>query len=326
MIMKRISTILAVLISCSLSAQTGTADTIYVDLPVEVEALRLQTTECISVGKKDKERFGKKYLGYSFMQTWCYDGKKLDKKKHKEIFKNIGFYPYDKVVFNGFVLDKLDMDYSYEAGVIPALIAGKYPVMIFRREADIRKRIDSLLCDIGRKDQEVRAGWTKVATGNITQEEAIEYALKMQQTDSTNLEVVSHILDTYGWPSGLSEEANNAIFLVIDHSGPETMNKYIGIFHDAVEKGYLTMNDLVTMEDRMLMNAGKPQKYGTQAYSVTEDGKTVIYIWPVEDPDRLDALRKSVGLSPIKEYLEIVKQQGVEIIYDRAKTVKDFKK
>ena len=303
------------------SAQTGTADTIYVDIPAEVEALRMQTTECISVGKKDKERFGKKFLGYSFIQTWCYNGEKLATKKHKEIFKNIQYYPYDKVVFNGFVLDKLDMDYSTEAGVIPALIVGKYPVLIFRREADMRTKIDSLLCNIGRKDQEVRADWANVATGNVTQEEAIEYAMKMEETDSTNLASVSRILDTYGWPSGLSDEANKAIFLVIDHSDLKTMNKYIGLFRDAVEKGHLSMNDLVTMEDRMLMNSGKPQKYGTQAYSVSEEGKTVIYIWPVEDPDKLDALRKSVGLMPIDSYLEIVKQQGVEIIYDSTNTV-----
>lgn len=285
----------------------------------------MQTTECIAVGKKDKERFGKKFLGYSFMQTWCYNGKKLDTKKHKEIFKDIYHYPYDKVVFNGFLLDRLDMDYSFEAGVIPALIAGKYPVLIFRREADMRAKIDSLLCDIGRKDQAVRADWAKVATGSVTQEEAIEYALKLEETDGTNLASVSRILDTYGWPSGLSDAANKAIFLVIDHSDLNTMNKYIGLFRDAVEKGYLSMNDLVTMEDRMLMNAGKPQKYGTQAYSLVEDGKTVIYIWPVEYPDKLDALRKSVGLIPIEDYLEIVKQQGVEMIYDKTKSVKDFK-
>ena len=169
--MKQLITILAALVCCSVSAQTGTADTIYVDVPAEVEALRMQTTECISVGKKDKERFGKKFLGYSFMQTWCYDGEKLATKKHKEIFKGIYHYPYDKVVFNGFVLDRLDMDYSFEAGVIPAMIAGQYPVLIFRRETDMRAKIDSLLCDIGRKDQEVRAEWTKVATGSVTQEE-----------------------------------------------------------------------------------------------------------------------------------------------------------
>ena len=322
--MKLLITILAALVCCSVSAQTGTADTIYVDVPAEVEALRMQTTECIAVGKKDKERFGKKFLGYSFMQTWCYNGEKLDTKKHKEIFKDIYHYPYDKVVFNGFLLDRLDMDYSFEAGVIPAMIAGKYPVLIFRREADMRAKIDSLLCDIGRKDQAVRADWAKMTTGSVTQEEAIEYALKLDETDSTNLASVSRILDTYGWPSGLSDAANEAIFLVIDHSNLRTMNKYIGLFRDAVAMGYIQMNDLVTMEDRMLMNDGKPQKYGTQAYSLVEDSKTVIYIWPVEDPDKLDALRKAVGLMPIQSYLEIVKQQGVEIIYDKTKTVKDF--
>ena len=323
--MKLLITILAALVCCSVSAQTGTADTIYVDVPAEVEALRMQTTECIAVGKKDKERFGKKFLGYSFMQTWCYTGEKLDTKKHKEIFKDIYHYPYDKVVFNGFLLDRLDMDYSFEAGVIPALIAGKYPVLIFRREADMRAKIDSLLCDIGLKDQAVRANWAKMTTGSVTEEEAIEYALKLDETDSTNLASVSRILDTYGWPSGLSDAANEAIFLVIDHSDLRTMNKYIGLFRDAVAKGYIQMNDLVTMEDRMLMNDGKPQKYGTQAYSLVEDSKTVIYIWPVEDPDKLDALRKAVGLMPIQSYLEIVKQQGVEIIYDKTKTVGDFK-
>lgn len=55
------------------------------------------------------------------------------------------------------------------------------------------------------------------------------------------------------------------------------------------------------------------------------DGKAVIYIWPVENPDKLDARRKSVGLGPIESYLDTVKQHGVEIIYDKTKTVKDFK-
>ncbi|MBQ8499853.1 MAG: hypothetical protein IJ005_02680 [Bacteroidales bacterium] len=190
--------------------------------------------------------------------------------------------------------------------------------------ADTRDMLDSLLCDIGRKDQEVRSDWAKVAAGKATQDEIIAYAMKMEETDNANLEVVSRILDTYGWPDGLSEDANNAIFLVIDHSDLKTMKKYVGLFHDAVENGYLSMDELVTMEDRMLMNAGKPQKYGTQAYSITAGGKAVIYIWPVENPDKLNQLRQSVGLSPIEEYLEMVKQQGVEIIYDKKKRVKDF--
>ena len=51
--MKLLITILSALVCCSVSAQTGTVDTIYVDVPAEVEALIMQTPECISVGKKD---------------------------------------------------------------------------------------------------------------------------------------------------------------------------------------------------------------------------------------------------------------------------------
>ena len=50
--MKRAIIALAILLySISALAQTGTADTIYVDVPAEVEGLRMQTTECISVGE-----------------------------------------------------------------------------------------------------------------------------------------------------------------------------------------------------------------------------------------------------------------------------------
>lgn len=137
--MKLLITILAALICCSVSAQNGTADTLYIDVPEELQAMKLQTTEYISAGRKDKERFGKKFLGYSFMWTWCYDGGKLDTEKHRELFKKIRNYPYDKIVFNGFVLDKLDMDYSTEGGVIAGMIVGKKPVLLFKREAELVK-------------------------------------------------------------------------------------------------------------------------------------------------------------------------------------------
>lgn len=243
MYMKRtLSAIIIFLVTLPLFAQNGSADTIYVDVPVEVEVLKLQTSECISIGRKD-----------------------------------------------------------------------------------IISRVDSVLCKIKKADQEVRADFARIVSGTASQEEMIGYVLKMEHTDSVNLAEVSNILDTYGWPKGLSEEANDAIFLVIDHSDLDTMKKYIGLFRKAAQEGCLPEGDLAVMEDRMLMYTGKPQKYGTQAQTVTENGQNVTYLWPVEDPDNLDKLRASVGLSPIGSYLEMVKLEGVEIIYDKSKTVKDFK-
>lgn len=135
--MKRLLMILLlVTASFSVKAQNGTADTIFIDVPDEVVALRLQTTEFIAFGRKDIERFGKRFLGYSSMQVWCNSGKRLERKKFKEMFKNIRNYPYDKIVFNGFVLDRLEMDYPTESGVIAGLLVGEKPVLFFRRKAD----------------------------------------------------------------------------------------------------------------------------------------------------------------------------------------------
>ena len=140
--MKRAIIALAILLySISALAQSGSADTIYVDVPAEVEALRLQTVECVAFGRKDIEKYGKRFLGYSMMNAWCYNGEPLDTKKFKELFKPIQYYPYDKVVFNGFVIDRLGMDYSTETGVLAGLLVGKKPVFTFRREEDIRTKL-----------------------------------------------------------------------------------------------------------------------------------------------------------------------------------------
>ena len=308
--MRKIKLILAALLfSVAAYAQKASPDTLYVNVPEEVKVLQVETAECIAYGLRDIARFGKKYQGCSQILTLCYNGKQLDDKTYKAFLKQVKYHPYDRIVFNGFMQDILHGD----------------SLLTFRRSEEMLKEIDATLCKVGKADQAARGGWVNFSAGNMTQEQAVEYALQQERADSTNLVAVERILNAYGWPSGLSEEANNAIFLVIDHSNLETMNKYLPVFKDAVKRGVLPMNDLVTLEDRMLMNAGKPQLYGTQAYSTTKDGKNTIYIWPVDNPDSLNGRRASVGLPTIEEYLELFAKKGVEVIYDPALGVEFFK-
>ena len=266
----------------------GGADILYVDVPQEVKALQLETAECTAYGPRNIARFGKKYRAF---------------------LRQVKYYPYDRIVFNGFMVDGLRSD----------------SLLTFRRKDEMMQEIDATLCKIGKADQAARMGWVNFSMGAMSQEQAVEYALQMERTDSTNLVTVKRILDTYGWPSGLSEDANNAIFLVIDHSNLETMNKYLGVFQDAASRGILPMQDLVTLEDRILMDSGKPQFYGTQSRQISKEGKSQIYIWPVDNPDKLNGRRASVGLSTIEEYLELFTKKGVEVIYDPTLTVEFFK-
>lgn len=310
MLMKKIEMILAaLLLSVAAYAQKVATDTLYVNVPENVKVLQVETAECTAYGPRDIARFGKKYQGVSQILTLCDNGKQLDDKTYKAFLRQVKYHPYNKIVFNGFMVDGLRGD----------------SLFTFRRTGEMMQEIDATLCRVGKADQQARLGWVNYSMGAMTQEQAIEYALEQERTDSTNLAIVERILDAYGWPSSLSEEANSAIFLVIDHSNLETMKKYQPVFQDAVKKGYIQMDDLVTMEDRMLMNSGKPQVYGTQAYSITKEGKNTIYIWPVDNPDKLNGRRASVGLSTIEEYIELFAKKGVTVIYDPSLTVEFFK-
>jgi hypothetical protein len=287
----------------------GGADPLYIDVPSQVKVLQIETAECTVYGLRNIARFGKKYQGVSQILTLCDNGKQLDDKTYKAFLRQVKYYPYNKVVFNGFMVDGLRSD----------------SLLTFRRKDEMMQEIDATLCKIGKADQAARMAWVNFSMGTMSQEQAVEYALQMERTDSINLVTVERILDTYGWPSGLSEDANNAIFLVIDHSNLETMNKYLGVFQDAASRGILPMQDLVTLEDRILMNSGKPQFYGTQSRQISKDGKTQTYIWPVCNPDSLNERRASVGLSTIEEYLELFAKRGITVIYDPELTVEFFK-
>ncbi|MDA0337177.1 MAG: hypothetical protein O2782_18600 [bacterium] len=53
------------------------------------------------------------------------------------------------------------------------------------------------------------------------------------------------------------------------------------------------------LDDRIRAAAGKPQLYGTQ-FHAGADGRPEP--WPIEDPDKLDERRATIGLGPFDEY------------------------
>lgn len=124
-----------------------------------------------------------------------------------------------------------------------------------------------------------------------------------------NEEIVSNILDIYGWlgPKEVGQHASNALFLVIQHSHIETQVKYLPLLQKAVKdkKAYIT--DVAMLEDRMAIYQGKKQKYGTQLPPHPITGKRMF--WPIEDLEKIDELRKQIGFPPMSESLEF---EGVE--------------
>jgi hypothetical protein len=81
-------------------------------------------------------------------------------------------------------------------------------------------------------------------------------------------------------------------------SSPEIQRELHASLTDAVERGEASPGDLAYLEDRVRVNAGHPQLYGTQFF---DDGQC-LRPHPIEHPDGLAERRASAGLEPFEQY------------------------
>jgi len=57
------------------------------------------------------------------------------------------------------------------------------------------------------------------------------------------------------------------------------------------------------MLDRYLMEKGEEQIYGTQGYGFFSKDKSVDFIWPIKNPEKVNELRKKAGFKQtVEEY------------------------
>ena len=198
------------------------------------------------------------------------------------------------------------------------------------------QEIDSLLTKAYKQDQKVRAEslnlmnrLNNVGADNISAETVDSLMMLQEQTqiiDKENQLLITSILKN-GLPKGLSPQSYKAIWLIIDHADLKLQKKYLPIMEEAACKKLISANDFAVLTDRICMKEGKPQKYGTQSYTVTSEGKQVIYIWPVEDARKLNTLRNEIGAGDIETYVQMLKTTvGCEVIYDPELTVSQMKK
>lgn len=134
-------------------------------------------------------------------------------------------------------------------------------------------------------------------------EEMKAYIEIIQKQDSINVIKVTNILDERGWLGAdiIGNQGNLTLFLVIQHSYPETQEKYLPMMREAVKKGNAHPSHLALLEDRVALGRGEKQIYGSQIGRDEVTGE--YYVLPLFDPDNVDKRRKEVGLDPIQVYL-----------------------
>lgn len=186
--------------------------------------------------------------------------------------------------------------------------------------------VDAKLNKIFDDDQQIRAKMMDAHKNNLPN--VREIIVEMDSIDLYNQQYVCNLLDNYGWPDCLSKKANSAIWLVIDHANNQFSEKYFPLIKEKGKQGIFQMSDVATLEDRILMRNNKKQKYGTQTIGIFYTNKTenIFYIWPIEDNEKVDELRTSVGLPPIDQYLQTFKNHSnSKVIWDKSLSIDDLK-
>ncbi len=131
----------------------------------------------------------------------------------------------------------------------------------------------------------------------------LESRMQTQRSDVSNTDRLREIISEHGWPgrSLVGEEGAHHAWLIAQHADRQLdfQREALELLTDAVRRGEAAQRDLAYLTDRVRMNEGREQVYGTQIAEV-KDGNGVP--WPVEDPTNLDARRAAVGLPPFEEY------------------------
>ena len=122
--------------------------------------------------------------------------------------------------------------------------------------------------------------------------------IKYAKEDHRNQELIISIIEKCGMPTlnEVTQEQMNAIWLGLQHTENKYRIKYFPLIEKAVKNGDLSKEQYALMKDRMLMDEGKPQIFGSQI----KNGK----LYNLESPETVNERRLEMGLEPIEDYLK----------------------
>jgi hypothetical protein len=123
--------------------------------------------------------------------------------------------------------------------------------------------------------------------------------------DESRTDRLREIIDEHGWPTFelVGREGATAAWLIAQHADfdVEFQAEALGLMRGVLEAGQADPTEVAYLEDRVAVNRGHAQRYGTQVRC--RDGRPEPAT-PLVDAAGVDGLRAEVGLQPLAEYYE----------------------
>ncbi|QKJ64709.1 DUF6624 domain-containing protein [Flavobacterium sp. M31R6] len=181
---------------------------------------------------------------------------------------------------------------------------------IYKSDQILREYIDSETTDSRKLQILNETGYSNddLANGKV-------YMI-LNKRDSINLIRIEEIIAKFGYPGKtlVGEPTNEAAWYVIQHS--KKIADYFPMIQEAGASNEIPFTKVAMMHDRMLMQEGKEQLYGTQVSGQyilnAATGKKEFWycVWPILNAESVNELRKEAGFTNTVE--EYAKSMGVE--------------
>lgn len=138
--------------------------------------------------------------------------------------------------------------------------------------------------------------------GEVSNEDVVTVDVKNRQR-------LKAIFKDFGFPKRamVGKDAMHGVFLMIQHSDgdKEWQKSQLGNIEQAVKNGDMDGQSYAYLYDRIKINGGEKQRFGTQFSDVDPLSETVV-LAETENPEDLDARRMEVGMMPIEMYKEFM--------------------
>jgi hypothetical protein len=131
------------------------------------------------------------------------------------------------------------------------------------------------------------------------------FAQRMLAIDAANTAWLRTVVRERGWPrrSLVGVDAAEAAFLIVQHA-PDTafQAEALALLERGVVRGEVAGASLALLADRVAVQRGQPQRYGTQAKLVA--GRVVFE--PIADSLNVDVRRRRLGLMRLRTYARLL--------------------
>lgn len=155
------------------------------------------------------------------------------------------------------------------------------------------KKLEKEILQMAQIDQKIRKAYIKNPS----------FSKELEKIDASNLKKMKKIVKKFGWPtiSLVGNKAYRLAWLLIQHADKDVdFQEYcLEFMIKAGGNNNVSKANIAFLTDRVLVNRGKPQIYGTQFY---EDKTGKLLPQTIRNIETLDKRRKEIGLERFKVY------------------------